>query len=91
LPRLFLPATVREPAGLPPAVDLPGATVGEVLAALRDRWPEVGERVLPSSVRLGLSVSVFLGQEDCRRHGGLAASVAPEDELFVVMPLLVGQ
>ena len=66
------------------------ATVGEILGAVRKQWPEVGEEILASPDRLVVGVSVFVGEADARRRGGLSAQVAPEDEVYVVVPLMVG-
>lgn len=89
--RVHLPEPLREAAGLPPVADLPGATVAEVLAAVRKRWPEVGERLLSAPDRLALGVTVFVGQVDVRRRGGLLAQLAPSEEIHVIVPLLVGR
>jgi hypothetical protein len=36
-------------------------------------------------------VTVFVGQVDVRRRGGLLAQLAPGEEIHVIVPLLVGR
>lgn len=88
--RLLLPAPLREATGIPAEVSLPGATVGEVLAEAGRRWPEVGEMIVASSGRLALGVSLFVGDDDVRRAGGLSEPVASEDKVHGVVPMLIG-
>ncbi len=88
---LFLPEPVRASAGIPPVLDVPGATVGEVLGAVAKQWPEVGEKILATPDRVALGVVVYLGEVDVRRRAGLSAQITSDDEVYVVVPLLVGR
>jgi hypothetical protein len=91
MPRVFLPEPLRAADGLAPVLDVPGATLGQVLAAVGEQWPEVGEKILLSPERLALGVVVYVGDVDARRRGGLSAHLSPVDEVYVVVPLFVGR
>jgi len=74
--RLFGPAV--DAVGSP-AVDVPGATVGEVLAALRARHGEEFATVLGRS-------RVWLNGDDAEAH----VAVGPDDEVAVLPPVSGG-
>ena len=67
-------------------VDLSGddATVGAVLDVLERLHPGVGRRIRDERGVLRRHVNVFVGEEECRRSGGLDAPVRDGQELSVL-------
>ena len=61
-----------------------GVTVRDALRELAVAHPGVVDRVLTESVELREHVNVFVGEENCRFIGGLAAQVQDGDTLEVV-------
>ncbi|MGQ0743960.1 MAG: MoaD/ThiS family protein [Acidimicrobiales bacterium] len=58
-----LPTALRQYAGGAATVEIEGATVGEVLAALDRRHPALGRRVLDEQGQVRRHVHVFVGPE----------------------------
>lgn len=87
---LILPAALRDVAGGRDQVDLDGcATVGEALDALRTAAPAVYERIVTERGEVRPHVNLFIGSEDVRNAGGLAAPL-PADGQIVVLPAVSG-
>jgi molybdopterin converting factor small subunit len=87
--RVQLPSSLRALAGGKAELACEGRTVGEVLRALARREPQLGERLLDGQGRARRYVSLFLGDDDVRQLGGLAAPVRDGDVLTVV-PAIAG-
>ncbi|MDX2192071.1 MAG: MoaD/ThiS family protein [Gemmatimonadales bacterium] len=66
-----------------------GATVGEVIADLAARFPNLAPRVRDASGAPYEYVTYYLNDEDIRFLGGFAAPVADGDELTIV-PAIAG-
>ena len=65
------------------------ASVGEALAALATRWPGVLDRVMTERGELRPHVNVFVGEENSRFIGGLAAPV-PDGSTILILPAVSG-
>jgi molybdopterin converting factor small subunit len=63
--------------------------LGDVLSMLSERYPGIGARVLDEQGQLRRHVNVFVGVEESRPLGGLAARVAPGTEI-VILPAVSG-
>jgi len=88
MPRVNLYATLRDLAGTK-TLEVPGETVGEVIARLAERWPELGTEILDGgAVREGYSV--FVNGRDVRYLEGLDTPLSPEDELDLFPPVAGG-
>jgi sulfur-carrier protein len=64
-------------------------TVGDVLAALGQRYAGVTDRVMDERGQVRRHVNVFVDGEDVRHLGGLAAPVA-ESSTVVIFPAVSG-
>ena len=88
-------ATVRIPPVLRPAVggerevSAAGASVGEVLTALVESYPETREQIFAEDGELNRYVNVYLNDEDVRVLDGLGTVVGESDEL-VILPAMAG-
>ena len=90
-----MPATIRIPAVLRPAVggrtQVPasGTTVGEALQALVNENPAVREQVFNADGSLHRFLNVYVNDDDVRYTGGLDTPVAETDEI-TLLPAVAG-
>lgn len=85
---LFLPAILARLADNK-QLEVSGATVGEVVADVAARYPELGPRLRDSNGEPYPFVTFYLNDEDIRFHGGFTAAVRDGDEVTVV-PAIAG-
>ena len=89
--------TVELPGALRPhargnaavVIDRPCGSVREVLRELAARWPGVLDRVVTEQGELRPHVNVFVGEENSRFMGGLAAGV-PDGSVVTILPAVSG-
>lgn len=65
-------------------VSATGGTVGDVLATLRRELPAVYRRIATEQGELRPHINVFIGDEDIRWSGGLAAPVGDGSEIHII-------
>jgi molybdopterin converting factor small subunit len=70
-------------------IDAVGATVGDVVADVSKRYPELGTRLTDGTGNPYPFVTFYLNDEDIRFAGGFKARVTDGDEL-VVVPAIAG-
>ncbi len=89
-----MPVTVRIPTQLRAATDgeasadVEGATVGEVLDSLYERYGELRSRIAEDG-GLRRFVNVYVGDEDIRFLDGLETPVSDGDEV-TILPAVAG-
>lgn len=71
------------------SLELAGSTVGEVLEALRDRYPELGRHLMKEDGGLRSYVNVYVNSEDIRGLARLQTHVAEADTITLV-PSIAG-
>jgi sulfur-carrier protein len=84
-----LPAVLSRLAGGQTAHEAAGATLGEVVADLAARYPELSARLRDAAGNPYPFVTFYLNDEDARFAGGFAAAVRDGDEVIVV-PAIAG-
>lgn len=84
-----IPPVLRAQAGGAKALDLEGATVGEVLDALVAAHPGLRAQLFTDEGALNRFVNVYVDGEDVRYTGELATAVGEHDEV-VVLPAMAG-
>jgi MoaD family protein len=84
-----LPAQLRDAAGGATSAEVDGATVGEALEALYDRFGELRTRMAGDDGGLRRFVNVYIGGEDIRFLDGLDTPVTDGAEL-TVLPAVAG-
>jgi MoaD family protein len=88
-------ATIRIPPILRPSVreqkevEASGASVGDVLRALADEYPDTKPQLFADDGALNRYVNVYLNDEDVRVLDGLETSVSDSDTL-VILPAMAG-
>ena len=87
--KVLIPTPLRQFADKHDAVELHGATVGEVLGALTARFPDLRKQLFNDEGRLRSFVNVYLNDEDIRYLQKDATAVAAADTLSIV-PSIAG-
>ena len=88
MPVVRIPTVLRPQTGGQARVEVDGATVGEVLAALVADNPALEERLLEDGKVRGY-VNVFVDDEDIRYLDGEATAVAPGVAISI-LPAVAG-
>jgi sulfur-carrier protein len=86
---LRLPAVLAKSAGGSTVHEARGATVGDVVADLAGRFPELGSRLRDARGEPYPYVIFYLDDEDIRFQQGFATPVADGAEI-VVVPAIAG-
>jgi len=84
-----LPTLLRKLAGGESRVQATGETVEQVLADLEAHYPGLTRRVRADDGGLSRYVNVYVGEDDARLFGGLAAPV-PEGGTVSIIPAVAG-
>ena len=84
-----IPTTLRSLTGGQSAVEVEGATVAEVLAALDAAHPGFGARLLDDDGGLRRFVNVFVADDDVRFMDGVGTAV-PDGETVSIIPAVAG-
>jgi sulfur-carrier protein len=87
--RVKLPAQLRDAAGGAGEAEVDGATVGQVLDALFDRYAELRDRLSDGDGALRRFVNVYVDGEDIRFGDGLETAVADGGEVQI-LPAVAG-
>jgi molybdopterin converting factor small subunit len=83
-----IPTPLRPHAGGQDRVEVPGASVGEVLTSLASAYPALRERLFDRE-ELRRFVNVYLNNEDIRYLDELATPVGEKDEVSII-PAVAG-
>ena len=67
--KVLIPTPLRQFTAKQDSVNVPGATVGEVLAALTTQYPDLRKQIFNDEGKLRSFVNVYLNDEDIRYLG----------------------
>jgi len=84
MPRILIPGALRHYADRRAEVELPGATVGELLEQLIAQYPELRRHLLTSEGKLRSFVNIYVNDEDIRYLQREATPVGAEDRVSIV-------
>jgi len=84
-----LPGALRDATGGKTKLEASGGTLADVIADIDRRHPGFRGRVLDEGGKLRTYVNVYIGEDDARANGGLAAPV-PEGSEVMVIPAMAG-
>ena len=87
--RILIPTPLRQFAEKQDTVEAEGATVGEVLATLTTRFPNLKKQLYNDEGKLRSFVNVYLNDDDIRYLNKDATPVAVTDTLSIV-PSIAG-
>ena len=86
---LYVPAVLRPQVGGAKSLELPGATVGQLINALLAQHPGLGGQLLTPEGELNRFVNVYVNGQDVRYLDGLATPVGDRDEVRL-LPAMAG-
>lgn len=87
--KVLIPTPLRQYAGGQKEVDIPGATVGEILASLTSEFGDLRKHLYTDEGKLRSFVNVYLNDEDVRYLQKDNTSAAESDTLSIV-PSIAG-
>ncbi|HEX3274051.1 MAG TPA: MoaD/ThiS family protein [Gemmatimonadales bacterium] len=85
-----LPTVLARLADGRATIDATGETLGEVVAAVAERYPRLAPRLRDADGGPYPFVTYYLNDEDIRFRGGFAAPVREGDEITVVAAIAGG-
>ena len=87
--KILIPTPLRQYTEKKDALDLPGATVGELLKGLTSAHPELRRHLYNDEGKLRSFVNVYVNDEDIRYLGKDATPVKESDTVSIV-PSIAG-
>ncbi len=84
-----IPPVLRQAVGGDRTVEVPGATMGEVLDALCAQFPAVGSQILTGDGQLHKYVNVYVNDEDARLLQWTDTPVGDADTVMI-LPAMAG-
>ena len=89
--RILIPTPLRQFAEKQNTVEVAGATVGEALAALTAKFPDLQKQIFNEEGKLRSFVNVYLNDEDIRYLKKDATPVEDADTLSIVPSIAGGK
>jgi len=89
--KVLIPTPLRQFAEKNDSVQLDGATVAEVMAALTTKFPDLRKQLFNDEGKLRSFVNVYLNDEDIRYLQKDATAVAAGDTLSIVPSIAGGK
>jgi molybdopterin converting factor small subunit len=86
---IHIPTPLRAYTDEQATASVPGATVGEALRALVERYPELETNLYTDDGSLRQFVNIYVGDEDIRHLDEEGTSLSDDDELSIV-PSIAG-
>jgi len=91
MPKILIPTPLRQYADKKDAVELNGATVGEVLSSLTDSYAELRRHLYNDEGKLRSFVNVYVNDEDIRYLEREATPVSDSDTVSIVPSIAGGR
>lgn len=89
MPRVTFTANLQRHLDVP-SLDVGGARVGEVLAAVFAQRPKLRSYIVDDQGRLRRHVNIFVNSAMIADRDGLSDAVRPDDEVFIFQALSGG-
>jgi molybdopterin converting factor small subunit len=86
---VWIPQVLRASAGGNKQLDLPGASVGDLVTALVEQYPSLRGQLLTDDGELNRFVNVYVNGQDVRYLDGLKTTVGERDEVRL-LPAMAG-
>jgi molybdopterin synthase sulfur carrier subunit len=84
-----IPTALRQYAGDKASVEFASAPVGQLLANLVERHPQLGKQLYNEQGQLRSFVNIYVGDEDIRYLQGVETLV-PDGETVSIIPAIAG-
>lgn len=82
--KILIPTPLRQYVGHQSAVEVPGATVGEVLAALRTEHEAIAKHLFDDTGAIRSFVNVYVNDDDIRHLNHTDTSLGAGDTISIV-------
>lgn len=89
MPSVKVPPVLRQHTGGATEVEAAGSTIGEVLNAFANEYPETRVQLFSDEGELNRFVNVYLNDEDVRVLDGLETAVG-DDDTVMILPAMAG-
>src|ERR1035437_7609308 len=89
MPKVLIPTPLRQFTAKQDSVTVPGATVGEVLAALTTEYPDLRKQIFNDEGKVRSFVNVYLNDEDVR-YLSKDATPAKDGDTISLVPSIAG-
>ncbi|ARU94492.1 MoaD/ThiS family protein [Tatumella citrea] len=86
---LFIPTALRVFTDGQGKISLQGNTVGELIAALAGRYPDISQHLYDDTGELRSFINLYVGETNIRSSGGLSTPVGDGAEVLLV-PAIAG-
>ena len=86
---VFIPSVLRANVGGAKSIELPGASIRDVVGALIEQHPSLSTQILTDDGDLNRFVNVYVNGQDVRYLSGLDTPVAAADEVRL-LPAMAG-
>ena len=86
---LFVPEMLRQYCGKARTLDVPGPTVGAVLAQLEREYPDLYVNVCDETGAVRRHINIFVNDDHMRELCGLESPLAPGD-VVTILPAVSG-
>jgi molybdopterin synthase sulfur carrier subunit len=84
---VYIPSALRSYTAQNGAVDVPGATLAEVLLALEQRYPGLRFRIITEQDTIRPHIRIFVNEEQAR---ALSVALRPDDQVHIICALSGG-
>ena len=88
--KVILPSALKQCAENQPEVDLPGATVAEVLASLTERYPDLRKHIFSDDGRVRAFVNVYVNEDDIRHLERREGTALTSADVISIIPSIAG-
>jgi len=88
--RVVLPSALRQYAENRSAVDVPGATVAEVLESLATRYPDLRRHIFSDDGRVRKFVNVYVNEDDIRHLDRREGTALTSADVISIIPSIAG-
>src|SRR3974390_3175545 len=87
--KILIPTPLRQFTAKHDSVNVPGATVGEVLASLTTEYPDLRKQIFNDEGKLRSFVNVYLNDEDIR-YLSKTDTAAKDGDTISLVPSIAG-
>ena len=87
--KILIPTPLRQFTAKQDSVTVPGATVGEVLAALTAAYPDLRKQIFTDEGKLRSFVNVYVNDEDMR-YLDKEATLLKDGDTISIVPSIAG-
>ncbi len=88
--KVILPSALKMYAANQSEVELPGASVGEVLDALIAQYPELRRHIFSDDGRVRKFVNVYVNEEDIRHLPRRESTALTSADVITILPSIAG-